>query len=89
MFNQTNLIIGAIYSVSAVAGGLIVLGVYKLTQNEYRIERKAAQKAIASMDDYIQSEYHKRVNQTLELIEDSDIQPEIAEKLLDLLNRPL
>lgn len=89
MFNQTNLIIGAIYSVSAVAGGLIVLGVYKLTQNEYRIERKAAQKAIASTDNYLQGEYRKRVNQTLELIEDSGVQPEIAEKLLDLLDCPL
>ena len=89
MFNQTNLIIGAIYSVSAIAGGLIVLGVYKLTQNGYRIERKAAQKAIASMDAYLQGEYHNRVNQTLELLENSGVQPEIEEKLRDLLDCPL
>ena len=89
MFNQTNLIIGAICAVSAVTGGLIALGVYKITQNECRLEKEVAQKAIATMDDYLQGVYHTRVNETLELLENSGIQNETADKLRDLLDCPL
>ena len=86
MFNKTNLIIGAIYAVSAVTGGLIVLGVQKISQNEYRLEKKAVQKAIAATDDYLESVYRMRVNLALKQLEDSGAQTVTVDSLRDLLD---
>ena len=89
MFNQTNLIIGAIYAISAVTGGMIGLGILKLTQDEARIQKAAAQRATRSMDDYLQGVYHKRVERMLEIIDAADISDDTADELRDLVDCPL
>ena len=89
MFNQTNMIIGSIYAISLVTGGIIGLGILKLTQDEDRIARNAAQKAIASTSDYLQGVYHKRVDTLLELLESSDVSPETEDEIRHLVDCPL
>ena len=89
MFNQTNLFIGSIYVTSLATGGLIALGVLKLVQNDDRIARKSAKKAIASTDDYLQKTYHKRAHKALDLIYSSDTSSELKDKIRDLLDCPL
>nr|DAS39801.1 MAG TPA: hypothetical protein [Caudoviricetes sp.] len=89
MFNQTNLIIGSIYAISAVTGGIVVLGLSKLVENEDRVARNAAQKAIASTSNYLQGVYHKRVDQILELLESSDVSPETEDEIRHLVDCPL
>ena len=93
MFNQTNLIIGSIYAISAAVGGICVLGIHNLVSNEDRIARdaskKAAQRAIASTSDYLQSVYHKRVDQLLEILESSDVSPETEDEIRHLVDCPL
>ena len=89
MFNQTNMIIGSIYAISLVTGGIIGLGILKLTQDEDRIARNAAQKAIASTSDYLQGVYHKRVDTLLELLESSDVSSETEDEIRHLVDCPL
>lgn len=89
MFNQTNMFIGSIYATSLATGGLIALGVLKLVQNNDRIARKAARKATASMDNYLQSIYRVRAQETLDLINSSDASSELKDKIRDLLDCPL
>lgn len=89
MFNQTNMFIGSIYATSLATGGLIALGVLKLVQNNDRIARKAARKAIASTDKYWQSIYRVRAQETLDLINSSDASSELKDKIRDLLDCPL
>lgn len=89
MFNQTNMFIGSIYATSLATGGLIALGVLKLVQNDDRIARKAARKAIASTDKYWQSIYRVRAQETLDLINSSDASSELKDKIRDLLDCPL
>lgn len=89
MFNQTNMFIGSIYATSLATGGLIALGVLKLVQNNDRIARKAARKAIASTDKYWQSIYRVRAQETLDLINSSDASSELKNKIRDLLDCPL
>lgn len=89
MFNQTNLIIGAIYSISLVTGGMIGLGILKLTQDEARIANAAAKRATCSLDDYLQGVYHKRVERMLEIIDTADISDDTATELRDLVDCPL
>ena len=89
MFNQTNMFIGSIYANSLATGGLIALGVLKLVQNNDRIARKAARKAIASTDKYWQSIYRVRAQETLDLINSSDASSELKDKIRDLLDCPL
>ena len=89
MFNQTNMFIGSIYATSLATGGLIALGVLKLVQNDDRIARKAARKATASMDKYLQSIYRVRAQETLDLIYSSDASSELKDKIRDLLDCPL
>lgn len=89
MFNQTNLFIGSIYATSLATGGLIALGVLKLVQNDDRIARKSARKAIASTDKYWQSIYRVRAQETLDLINSSDASSELKDKIRDLLDCPL
>lgn len=86
MFNQTNMFIGSIYATSLATGGLIALGVLKLVQNNDRIARKAARKAIASTDKYWQSIYRVRAQETLDLINSSDASSELKDKIRDLLD---
>ena len=89
MFNKTNLFIGSIYVTSIATGALVVLGVLKLVRNDDRIARKAARKATASMDNYLQSTYHVRAQETLDLIYSSDASSELKDKIRDLLDCPL
>ena len=89
MFNQTNMFIGSIYATSLATGGLIALGVLKIVQNDDRIARKAARKAIASTDKYWQSIYRVRAQETLDLINSSDASSELKDKIRDLLDCPL
>ena len=89
MFNQTNLIIGSIYAISAAAGGMICLGILKLAQDKDRIARAAGKKASASASEYLQSVYRKRVDRMLELIDTSDISNDTADELRDLVDCPL
>lgn len=89
MFNPTNMFIGSIYATSLATGGLIALGVLKLVQNNDRIARKAARKAIASTDKYWQSIYRVRAQETLDLINSSDASSELKDKIRDLLDCPL
>lgn len=89
MFNQTNMFIGSIYATSLATGGLIALGVLKLVQNNDRIARKAARKAIATTDKYWQSIYRVRAQETLDLINSSDASSELKDKIRDLLDCPL
>ena len=89
MFNQTNMFIGSIYATSLATGGLIALGVLKLVQNDDRIARKAARKAIATTDKYWQSIYRVRAQETLDLINSSDASSELKDKIRDLLDCPL
>lgn len=89
MFNQTNLIVGSIYAISIALGGTIGLGIVKLVENEDRIARNAAQKAIASTSDYLQGVYHKRVDNLLELLESSDVSPETEDEIRHLVDCPL
>ena len=89
MFNQTNLIIGSIYAISAVTGGIVVLGISKLVENEDRIARNAGQKASASAMEYLQDVYHKRVNKMLEILESSDVPPETEDEIRNLVDCPL
>lgn len=89
MFNQTNMFIGSIYATSLATGGLIALGVLKLVQNDDRIARKSAEKAIASTDDYLQKIYRKRAHKALDLIYSSDASSELKDKIRDLLDCPL
>lgn len=86
MFNQTNMFIGSIYATSLATGGLIALGVLKLVQNNDRIARKAARKAIASTDKYWQSIYRVRAQEALDLINSSDASSELKDKIRDLLD---
>lgn len=86
MFNQTNMFIGSIYATSLATGGLIALGVLKLVQNDDRIARKAARKAIASTDKYWQSIYRVRAQEALDLIYSSDASSELKDKIRDLLD---
>ena len=86
MFNQTNMFIGSIYATSLATGGLIALGVLKLVQNNDRIARKAARKAIATTDKYWQSIYRVRAQETLDLINSSDASSELKDKIRDLLD---
>ena len=88
MFNQTNLIIGSIYSIAFVTGGMIGLGILKLTQNEARIEEAAANRATRSMDDYLQGVYRKRVERMLEIIDTADISDDTTDELRDLVDCP-
>ncbi len=89
MFNQTNMIVGSIYAISLVTGGIIGLGILKLTQDEDRIARAAGKKASASASEYLQSVYRKRVDRMLELIDTSDISNDTADELRDLVDCPL
>lgn len=89
MFNQTNMFIGSIYVTSIATGDLVMLGVFKLVQNDDRIARKAARKATASMDNYLQAIYRARVQETLDLIYSSDASSELKDKIRDLLDCPL
>ena len=89
MFNQTNMIIGAIYAISAVTGGMITLGIIKLTRNEARIENAAAKRAVRSLDDYLQGVYRKRVERVLEIIDTAGIPDDTADELRDLIDCPL
>ena len=89
MFNQTNAIIGSIYAVSAVVGGSIVLAIVKLIDNETRIANTAAKKANASVSEYLQGVYRKRVDDVLEIIDSSEISDETKDKLLDIVDCPL
>lgn len=89
MFNQTNLFIGSIYAISIATGGIVGLGILKLVENEDRIARNAAQKAIASASDYLQGVYHKRVDTLLELLESSDVSPETEDEIRHLVDCPL
>ena len=89
MFNQTNMIIGSIYAISIVTGGIIGLGILKLTQDEDRIAKAAGKKASASASEYLQSVYHKRVDTLLELLESSDVSPETEDEIRHLVDCPL
>ena len=89
MFNQTNAIIGSIYAISAVVGGSIVLAIVKLTSNEARIANTAAKKANASVSEYLQGVYRKRVDDVFETIESSEISDETKAKLLAIVDSPL
>ena len=89
MFNQTNMFIGSIYATSLATGGLIALGVLKLVQNDDRIARKSAKKAIASTDEYLQGIYRKRAHKALDLIYSSDASSELKDTIRDLLDCPL
>ena len=89
MFNQTNLFIGSIYATSLATGGLIVLGVLKLVQNDDRIARKSARKAMALADNYWQAIYRVRAQETLDLVYSSDASSERKDKIRDLLDCPL
>lgn len=89
MFNQTNMFIGSVYATSLATGGLVALGVLKLTQNNYRIARKAARKATTLTDKYWQSIYRVRAQETLDLIYSSDASSELKDKIRDLLDCPL
>lgn len=89
MFNQTNLIIGSIYAISAAFGGICALGIAKLVENEDRIARKAGQKASASAMEYLQDVYRKRVDTMYELLESSDVSPETKDEIFNLVDCPL
>lgn len=89
MFNQTNMFIGSIYATSLATGGLIALGVLKLVQNDDRIARKAARKANTLKNNYLQSIYRVRAQETLDLINSSDASSELKDKIRDLLDCPL
>ena len=41
MFNQTNLIVGSIYAISAAVGGICAFGIAKITHNEARTAKVA------------------------------------------------
>lgn len=89
MFNQTNMFIGSIYATSIATGALVTLGVLKLVQNDDRIARKSARKAMALADNYWQSIYRVRAQETLDLIYSSDASSELKDKIRDLLDCPL
>ena len=89
MFNQTNMIVGSIYAISLVTGGMIGLGILKLTQDEDRIARAAGKKASASASEYLQSVYRKRVDRMFEMLESSDISPENEDEIRNLIDCPL
>lgn len=89
MFNQTNMFIGSIYATSIATGALVMLGVFKLVQNDDRIARKAARKATALTDNYWQAIYRVRAQETLDLIYSSDASSELKDKIRDLLDCPL
>lgn len=89
MFNQTNMFIGSIYATSIATGALVMLGVFKLVQNDDRIARKAARKATALADNYWQAIYRVRAQETLDLIYSSDASSELKDKIRDLLDCPL
>lgn len=89
MFNQTNMFIGSIYATSLATGGLIALGVLKLAQNNDRVARKAARKAKTLMNNYLQSIYRVRAQETLDLINSSDASSELKDKIRELLDCPL
>lgn len=90
MFNQTNMIIGSLYAISAAVGGICVLGVAKITDRiNDRAAKKDCRKAIASAMEYLQNVYYDRVHATLDLLESSDTSEEIKEEIRDLLDCPL
>ena len=89
MFNKTNFIIGSIYATSIATGALVMLGVLKLVHDDDRIARKAARKATASMDNYLQAIYRVRAQETLDLVYSSDASSELKDKIRDLLDCPL
>jgi len=89
MFNKTNFFIGSIYATSIATGALVMLGVLKLVHDDDRIARKAARKANASMDKYLQTIYRVRAQETLDLIYSSDASSELKDKIRDLLDRTL
>ena len=89
MFNQTNLIIGSFYAISAAVGGICALGIAKITHNEARTAREAGKKASASAIEYLQGVYRERVEKTLEMLESSDVSPETEDEIRHLIDCPL
>ena len=89
MFNQTNLIVGSLYAISAAVGGICALGIAKITHNESRTAKIASQRAIDSASNYLQSVYHTRVKRVIEMLESSDISPEFEEEIRNYIDCPL
>nr|DAM44952.1 MAG TPA: hypothetical protein [Caudoviricetes sp.] len=89
MFNRTNLIIGAIYALSASVTVVALSDLVRCVYNEDRIAKKHGRAAAHSAMEYLQGIYQKRAHETIDLIHDSGISPEIEDKLIDLLDCPL